>query len=130
MKHFFFLAAFALCASVVAAQGNLQFNRAIVMSNGETFAVPAGKVWKITAMTVGDGINGDDAHRFFITLNGVQNHLIYSNRSGSWGDRSATAPSLPFWVPEGTTLGVPAFGGSTSTTRIRTLSILEFNLVN
>ena len=129
MKHFFFLTAFALCASVVAAQGNLQFNRAIVMSNGETFAVPAGKVWKITAMTVGDGINFNDDIRFFFTLNGVANHLIYTISSQSYGNRS-NAPSLPFWIPEGTTLGVPAYGSNSFTTRIRTLSILEFNLVN
>lgn len=116
-------------ATLVMAQGNLQFNQAILMTNAQSIIVPTDKVWKIESMTVGDGYSGGDNVRFFITLNGVENHLVYVSRSPSWGDRTNTAKALPLWIPAGVTVAVPSYGNNDTTTRIRTISILEFNIV-
>jgi len=129
MKKVFVLFTALLSLTLLHAQGNLQFNQVMLMSNGQSTTVPAGKVWKVVSMTAGDGINYGDDVRFFITLNGVQNHLIYLNRSQSYADRTNTAPALPLWIPGGTTVAIPTYGGTGSTTRIRNISIIEFNII-
>lgn len=119
-----------LCSSLFAlAQGTLQFNQALLMTNGNSLTVPSGKVWKVVSATVGDGVSFGDNIRFFITINGAENHLNYFSGSGSYGARSNTMPALPLWLPANTTVAVPAFGSNSNQTRIRNISILEFNIV-
>ena len=47
MRYIIFLFFFLICTSA-QSQGNLQFNRVIILSNLQT--VPTGKVWKIESM--------------------------------------------------------------------------------
>lgn len=90
------------------SQGNLQFNRVIVIDAPNIAAshtVPVGKVWKIEAAT--PGLNG--------TVNLSNTVLASSNTNNT-----------PFWLPANYTFNISS--SSTPSTPGK-VSIIEFNVV-
>jgi len=88
------------------SQGNLQFNRVIVIDATNIAAshtVPVGKVWKIEAAT--PGLNG----------------LVYLNNTVLAS--SSNTNNTPFWLPANYTFNI-----SSSSTPGK-VSIIEFNVV-
>jgi hypothetical protein len=93
------------------AQGNLQFNQVLLLDGNSaypTYTVPAGKVWKLESFTSGT-TNGV----LYLTFNGSSVTAVSLINGGS---------NLPFWIPEGTVLGV-------NISQSGKVSILEFNIV-
>ncbi|MCC6599626.1 MAG: hypothetical protein IT223_03015 [Crocinitomicaceae bacterium] len=127
-KAITFFALFIL-VKLTLAQGSLQFNQAILMTNGQSQNVPTGKVWKVISATVGDPINYSDNYTFFININGSANYLQWTGMTQSYGQRTSGMMALPLWLPAGTSVAIPAYGGSGGQTRLRTISIIEFNIV-
>lgn len=126
MRNSLLLLFFLLCgAASTNAQGNLQFNNAILISS-TLQTVPAGKVWKIESYTPTSvyGIHGGIPATHNIVINGdikivgMSAGLNYNYNSGS---HSAVLHSFPIWLPAGSTVIVGA--------GISSLSVLEFNLV-
>ncbi|MFN4911774.1 MAG: hypothetical protein ACK444_07495 [Flavobacteriales bacterium] len=105
------------------AQGNLQFNQALLLSatanNSTQWTVPAGKVWKLESM----GVNASAVYVYF---NGTM-AFEYWGATGSTGNNgyARSADSSPLWLPAGTVVG----HYSNATTAYRWFSILEFNIV-
>jgi len=149
MKKLIFLFVF-LTSSALFAQSNLQFSEVIILSN-TLEAVPAGKVWKVTAVYGSEDLclnrnNPENAtwtwRKLYVTnfyVNGVEikssevdyqaRRWCIDNSCGScitnWPndklDRPANPNILPFWVPAGATI---QSGGPNIF-----LSVLEFNVV-
>jgi hypothetical protein len=111
------------------AQGTLQFNRALLLTNNQTEVVPSGKVWKIVSATLADRLNFGDSNWFYFKMNGAEHHVIWSARTQSYGERMSGLNCFPVWVPAGTSVNLPAVGTDDTTTRLRSLSIIEFNIV-
>ena len=124
IKNYFFWV-FLLVSVSLKAQGNLQFNQPILITNVLS-TVPAGKVWKIESFTPSSAyqVHGGNPIAFQITING-DNRIVgmpaglnYNYNSGS---HSAVIHSLPIWLPAGSTL--------VSGTGVSMISVIEFNLV-
>ena len=103
------------------AQGNLQFNQVLYLSNTSDnqtqWTVPAGKVWKMESVGVASS-----------SLNVYVNNALafiyagaYSNSGTSGYYRNADAS--PIWLPAGSVLGHACSCGN------RWFSIIEFNIV-
>ena len=126
MRTFFFLFAFLILGSF-NAQGNLQFNQALVLeSSAQTctacWTVPAGKVWKVEQFSS----NSDQPLLFYVNNKQLayMNGYAYSTNSTSYyGARWGI--NFPFWLPANATLG---FGGMESSKNI-SFFVLEFNIV-
>jgi hypothetical protein len=93
------------------AQGNLQFNQALLFSGTSLNTVPAGKVWKVEN-TGQSYTNGGSSAYSSLVING-QNW--FPQASGG------TLPSGSIWLPAGATIA-----GWSGTTQY---NIIEFNLV-
>jgi len=77
MKKILFLFSILLIGLGVKAQGSLQFNQVVVINNGVTYTVPAGKVFKIESL---NNIAGASAIQ--IPLSGCTPHpSIYGDES-------------------------------------------------
>ena len=105
----------------IFAQGNLQFNQVLYLSNTSDnqtqWTVPAGKVWKIEALGVVSStltVYINNAFAFYYAG-------TYSNSSPSGYYRNADAS--PIWLPAGSVLGHNCGCGN------RWFSIIEFNIV-
>lgn len=101
------------------AQGNLQYNRVLLVTTVQT--VPSGRVWKVESI---GSSNGDmlsaSSNGPRITVNGTNIFLVnYSNMATS---SNTFFPSmLPMWLPANTTL---AAGTGTGW-----VSVVEFLIV-
>ncbi len=90
-----------ICATtLIQAQGDLVFNKAIfiTLSDGQTFTVPEGKVWKVQGAVTGSTV--------------------------SIGNDSSVFLSQGTWLPAGTDIKK-----GTATSRAKYLNVLEFNVV-
>jgi hypothetical protein len=107
------------------AQGNLQFNQALIVTNTQ-LTVPVGKVWKIESYTPSSvyTVHGGNPLTHALVINGdsrivgLSGGLNYNYNSGS---HSPVMHSLPIWLPSGTTL-VSGVGTSM-------ISVIEFNII-
>ena len=124
IKNYFFWV-FLLVSVSLKAQGNLQFNQPILITNVLS-TVPAGKVWKIESFTptsIYQAHNGNIS-AFQITING-DNRIVGMpagvNYNYSSGSHSAVMHTLPIWLPAGATL-IAGPG-------VAMISVIEFNLV-
>ena len=111
MKYLAFPLFLMISVGFYHAQGNLQFNQALLFSGTTLNTVPAGKVWKVEN-TGQSYTNGGSSAYSSLVING-QNWFP----QGSGG----TLPSGPIWLPAGTTIA----GWSNNTQ----YNIIEFNLV-
>ena len=101
----------------VRAQGNLQFNQVLNYEftlNGNSFTVPAGKVWKLENVML-NSINNYAC----MVYNGTTYYLRQHNTSSSAWD------NFPFWLTEGKTVSF----GSNCSGASGIVSIIEFNIV-
>jgi hypothetical protein len=124
MKYLFSLiiAGFSI---LTLAQGNLQFNQALIVTNTQ-LTVPVGKVWKVESYTPSSAYsshNGNpQTHALIINgdsrIVGLSGGVNYNYSSGS---HSPVMHSFPIWLPSGTTL---ISGPGTSM-----ISVLEFNII-
>lgn len=120
MKNFIITLVFgALLSFGAKAQGSLQFNQVLLLStnsNGQSWTVPAGKVWKVSSASV----SGNFSNFMAIGLNGTS-YWYTPNYSVDQGRFSLT---LPLWLPAGTSLSLPF-----ANTVDRFASVIEFNVV-
>ncbi len=149
MKPFFILVLLSFLGLKVSAQGTLQFNQALVVTD-QLQTVPAGKVWKVTAiygkdevcrsvaplyntwfskaLVAGFFLNGVEVLSFrkFLTQTMYNNSpTCTSSNSNGYNFSSLNFESdpnvLPIWIPAGSTV-------QTSGPNIF-LSAIEFNIV-
>ena len=111
MKYIVIFFLTMLSISGLEAQGNLQFNQALLFSGTTLNTVPAGKVWKVEN-TGQSYTNGGSSAYASLVING-QNW--FPQASGG------TLPSGSIWLPAGATIA-----GWSGTTQY---NIIEFNLV-
>ena len=111
----------------VRAQGNLQFNQVIKVSNTQ-MTVPAGKVWKIESYLqsnvagTSNSTTGCDVTRVrpFI-IDGQVYHNIKNVASANAGYIYTPDNSFPVWLSEGHTVSTSCVSDF--------LSVIEFNVV-
>lgn len=127
-----------LLSAHLHAQGTLQFNRVVLVSNTET--VPAGKVWKVESVlstsTLAANNNSSPSVNTVsldIVVNGTvitveRSSVGIASQTGSsgvmrayWGYASAGVTKLPFWLPAGSTLA--------ASTNALAVSVIEFNIL-
>lgn len=126
MKNLLFLVFFFLMGTF-NAQGNLQFNQALVLeSSAQTctacWTVPAGKVWKVEQFSS----NSEQPLLFYVNNKQLafMHGNAYSTYSTSyWG--ASRGIKFPFWLPATATMG---FGGMESSKNI-SFFVLEFNVI-
>ena len=126
MKKLFLIACLFISLGVTA-QGNLQFNQVIKVSNTQ-MTVPAGKVWKIESYLqsnvagTSNSTTGCDVTRVrpFI-IDGQIYHNIKNVASGSGGYIYTPDNSFPVWLSEGHTVSTSCVSDF--------LSVIEFNVV-
>jgi hypothetical protein len=118
MKGAIFIAASVLMLILASKERgwaqNLVFSRVLLVniSTPPTLdTVPAGKVWKIEAVTM----NSNSTYSL-LQIGGVS-HFLTST--------SALYKNLPFWLPSGTPFGLASAGAGLS----GKASIIEFNVV-
>lgn len=120
MKNLLITLCFSFALSLLGkAQGSLQFNQVLLLStnsNGQSWTVPAGKVWKVSSASV----SGNFSSFMAIGLNGTS-YWYTPNYSVDQGRFSLT---LPLWLPAGTVLNLPF-----PNTVDRFASVIEFNVV-
>lgn len=128
-----YLAVCIPCA--VMAQGNLQFNRAILVSSAQT--VPSGKVWKVESALIANPVHPPvvasthiNANSAIITVNGNAVYVFSSywaqGTAGYHYDRGPnidtnTLTVFPFWLPAGNSVG--------ASSNVHYVSVIEFNIV-
>lgn len=126
MKKLFFIT-LCLIALDVTAQGNLQFNQVIKVSD-TPMAVPAGKVWKIESYQQ-SSVAGTTNSTTGCDVTRVRPYLIdgqpYQNigniASGNGGYVYVPENRMPIWLAEGQTAATACPSDF--------LSVIEFNVV-
>ncbi|MEI8192659.1 MAG: hypothetical protein WCG64_02240 [Flavobacteriia bacterium] len=111
MKKLLLISLLMLCCQQISAQGNLQFNQALLFSGVGINTVPAGKVWKVENSGQSYTNGGSSAYSSLV-INGIN---WFPQASGG------TLPSGPIWLPAGATIA-----GWNATTQY---NIIEFNIV-
>lgn len=116
------------------AQGNLQFNRVLLVSSQQT--VPSGKVWKVESAMLNGNCTAQAAsgahmqtNTAYISVNGnaiavKSAYVAYGTPAQTWSGVSASEmdpTNFPFWLPAGSTLA--------SSTHVTYLSVVEFNVL-
>ena len=103
------------------AQGNLQFNQVLLLNNGTTYSVPAGKVWKLEGVVFNSySITYNNTAK--LVLNGTTVEVIpFSFNDGNGTSRAPMTSILPFWLPQNTTIQ--------PIQAISRVSVIEFNIV-
>ena len=103
----------------VFAQGNLQFNQVInytlVGGTAQSFTVPAGKVWKIEA------VSGENTNTPLVWLRNPANQPV-----ATFYVSSSNHSPIPYWLSSGYTGN---FYLTNSSTYRGSVSIIEFNVV-
>ncbi len=111
MKHIVIFFLTMLSIGGLEAQGNLQFNQALLFNGTTLNTVPAGKVWKIE----------HQAQSYTSSGSGIQSSLIINGVNWYLNGTSGSLPSGPIWLPGGAT--VAGWGQYTN------YNIVEFNIV-
>ncbi len=128
MKNLFSLVFIAVLSLSTAAQGNLQFNQVLKVSD-QVQTVPVGKVWKVVSYWQGNlnvtsntqtTCSNNSRHTPFI-LDGQIYYLFRNVSTGSSNFLIAPSNELPLWLPAGTTLQTQCSKDF--------LSVIEFNIV-
>ncbi len=103
------------------AQGNLQFNQVLLLNNGTTYTVPAGKVWKLEGAVYNSySITYNNSAK--LVLNGTTVEVIpFAFNDGNAISRAPMTSIFPFWLPGNTTIQ--------PTQAISRVSALEFNIL-
>lgn len=129
-------------AMLTSAQGTLQFNQVLLVSNVQQ-TVPAGKIWKVESVMpqsslirVSDSYyytpSPGQASDFVIVVNGYNvfvGKVTAGVTCGYTGGSSSTSAVFigvnealfPMWLPAGTTLQ--------ASNNVRYISVIEFNIV-
>lgn len=122
------------CPADGFAQGNLQFNRVLLVSSAQ--AVPAGKVWKVESALVNgnctpSAVSGHHmwTNTAYMTVNGNSiavnsAYTAYGTPAQTWSGVSAGEikhTEFPFWLAAGSTLA--------ASTHVTYLSVMEFNII-
>jgi hypothetical protein len=126
MKKLIFIA-ICFVSLQLSAQGNLQFNQVIKVSD-TPMAVPAGKVWKIESYQqsnvsgTSNSTNGCDVARVRpYIIDGQVYHNIKNIASGNAGYVYTAENRMPIWLAAGQTAATSCPSDF--------LSIIEFNVV-
>jgi len=107
------------------AQGNLQFNQALLLSTNQASnvllgTVPAGKVWKVEGFGSGNSGASDCAWSFDGTNAAFRSGNVYVGGTAYQISNSTST----FWLPSGTTVY-----SLNCASNYRWVSIIEFNIV-
>ena len=139
MKKLLLLTLLVLCCQQITAQGNLQFNQALLFNGVGINTVPAGKVWKIESVfsdAASDTypVDGSGSTQNFFASCGMGafyfhyygRYLAINSIPVSFGMHSAgeQMTNLPIWVPAGATICTC----TSPTYCARGYSAIEFNI--
>ncbi len=107
------------------AQGNLQFNQALLLSTNQASnvllgTVPAGKVWKVEGFGSGNSGASECGWSFDGTNAAFRSGNVYLGGSAYQTSNSTST----FWLPSGTTIY-----SLNCTSNYRWMSIIEFNII-
>jgi hypothetical protein len=135
MKNFFLIIALSSLSILSKAQGNLQFNKAKLVSTIDT--VPSGKVWKIESIiyssTIVDALCNTSTNNSCNSNSKSDNIIINGNSvtirqsstvTGSYNFGYSTSllweQKLPIWLNQGNTIS--------SSNGVLYVNVLEFNI--
>ena len=96
---------------VLFAQGNLQFNQALLFSGPAINTVPAGKIWKVE----------NTAQSYNSTGSALYSSLEINGQNWFPQGSGGSLPTGPIWLPAGSTIS-----GYHTTTHF---NIIEFNII-
>ncbi len=124
MKTFLFVLVLFFFGSFYA-QGNLQFNQALLLSTNQASnvllgTVPAGKVWKVEGFGSGNSGASECGWSFDGTNAAFRSGNVYLGGSAYQTSNSTST----FWLPAGTTVY-----SLNCASNYRWISIIEFNIV-
>ena len=124
MKTFLFVLVLFLFGSFYA-QGNLQFNQALLLSTNQASnvllgTVPVGKVWKVEGFGSGNSGASECGWSFDGTNVAFRSGNVYLGGSAYQTSNSTST----FWLPAGTTVY-----SLNCASNYRWISIIEFNIV-
>ena len=124
MKTFLFVLVLFLFGSFYA-QGNLQFNQALLLSTNQASnvllgTVPVGKVWKVEGFGSGNSGASECGWSFDGTNAAFRSGNVYLGGSAYQTSNSIST----FWLPAGTTVY-----SLNCASNYRWISIIEFNIV-
>lgn len=96
------VAIFLLSHNGMAQGYDLQFNRAVILTNGTAYTVPADRVWKIESAVYTDySIGYSETAR--VTIDGTNVELIpFSFSDGNGIGRAGISTAFPMWLPANT----------------------------
>ena len=124
MKTFLFVLVLFLFGSFYA-QGNLQFNQALLLSTNQASnvllgTVPVGKVWKVEGFGSGNSGASECGWSFDGTNAAFRSGNVYLGGSAYQTSNSTST----FWLPAGTTVY-----SLNCASNYRWISIIEFNII-
>ena len=124
MKTFLFVLVLFLFGSFYA-QGNLQFNQALLLSTNQASnvllgTVPVGKVWKVEGFGSGNSGASECGWSFDGTNVAFRSGNVYLGGSAYQTSNSTST----FWLPAGTTVY-----SLNCASNYRWISIIEFNII-
>jgi hypothetical protein len=124
MKTFLFVLVLFFFGSFYA-QGNLQFNQALLLSTNQASnvllgTVPAGKVWKVEGFGSGNSGASECGWSFDGTNAAFRSGNVYLGGSAYQTSNSTST----FWLPAGTTVY-----SLNCASNYRWISIIEFNII-
>lgn len=110
MRNLFLLVSI-LFNYVLFAQGNLQFNQALLFSGQTINTVPAGKIWKVE----------NTAQSYTSSGSPLYSSLVINAQNWFPQGSGGSLPTGPIWLPAGSTIS-----GYHATTQF---NIIEFNII-
>ena len=124
MKTFLFVFVLFFLVSY-NAQGNLQFNQALLLSTNQASnvllgTVPVGKVWKVEGFGSGNSGASECGWSFDGTNAAFRSGNVYLGGSAYQSSNSTST----FWLPAGTTVY-----SLNCASNYRWMSIIEFNII-
>ena len=119
------LVLFLIIATAVVAQGNLQFNQALLLSTNQASnellgTVPVGKVWKVEGFGSGNSGASECGWSFDGTNAAFRSGNVYLGGSAYQSSNSTST----FWLPAGTTVY-----SLNCASNYRWMSVIEFNIL-
>ena len=128
MKYLFSLFFLSFLGLSAFAQGNLQFNQVLKVSD-QVQTVPAGKVWKVVSYWQGvlnvtaniqTTCTSNSRHSPFL-VDGQYYFLFRNVSTGNSTSMMSPSNELPMWLPAGSTLQTQCSKDF--------LSVIEFNII-
>ncbi len=119
------LVLFLIIATAAVAQGNLQFNQALLLSTNQASnellgTVPVGKVWKVEGFGSGNSGASECGWSFDGTNAAFRSGNVYLGGSAYQSSNSTST----FWLPAGTTVY-----SLNCASNYRWMSVIEFNIL-